>query len=77
MNGNFRNDGGVNGKAKNGIFVMTVILLITLVIVFLTGVAVGRGGRYRGHTRSASRSHVSGRYCDRYDRGRWIDVRGE
>ena len=67
----------MNEKAKNGVFVMTVTLLITLVMIFLLGFAVGGGCRYRGHSRSGSRSHSSGGYYDRYDRGRWIDARGE
>ena len=72
MNEKFRND-----KAKNGIFVVTVIVLITFVTIFLMGYVVGRTGRYGSSARSASRSRASGGHYERYDRGRWIDARGE
>ena len=73
MNNTSQDSRAKNGKSESGISLL-VLILLSAVLIFLTGYIVGGGCQHRGHV--SPRSNNSDEYeDDRLDRGRWVDVR--
>lgn len=66
---------GKGGESKSGTFLLLAFLALVVFLIFWAGFITGRGCHPRSHV--SSNADNSDEYeDDRWDRGRWIDVRG-